>query len=364
MTLLRTALTGSITYDNIAEVHILCLHVLIHLLVLCTYRIGMTVANLAPFTAVPLVLRISALPALYALDEHTEPELYTAAFNMLHFAVTGEIDTGAAPPAVAVATAAAAAMTGVSSSSSTSKRKQQQQQHSVEDEDSSDSPTEQQDSDAAAVAEGDVAALLAAGEQEAAALPEAPDPVQLKGLQLRRYQRQALAWMLNREADDITSDSTSAAAAVGAAGGDSSGSDTAAAAAASAGSDDVMIVDPTSAATVDSSSGGSSSSSSLAAVPVCRLKGGCVQVDSWTEPDAAAAAGGIHPLWEQHFMATSSSSSSSSGGGSAAAAVLSEPVAFYLNRFARRFQLAFPPAARSCKGGILADEVCVVYVCE
>jgi hypothetical protein len=329
----------------------------------------MTVANLAPFTAVPLVLRISALPALYTLDEHTEPELYTAAFNMLHFAVTGEIDTGAAPPAAAVATAAAAAMTGVSSSSSSGsgKRKQQQQQNAVEDEHSSDSPAEQQDSDtaaaAAAVAEGDVAALLAAGEQEAAALPEAPDPVQLKGLQLRRYQRQALAWMLNREADDTATATATATAAAGAScttaadDGQAASGGTGDAAAAGAAADDVMIVDTASAtATENSSSGGSSSS--VAAVPVCRLKGGCVQVDSWTEPDAAAAAGGIHPLWEQHFMATSSSSSSSSGSGSAASApVLSEPVAFYLNRFARRFQLAYPPAARSCKGGILADEV-------
>lgn len=117
------------------------------------------------------------------------------------------------------------------------------------------------------------------------------------------------------------------------------------------------------------------------------IRDGSVRVASWdatvTNGGGGADCGGgpgvaMHPLWEKRAAASrivQQAAATAGGifdgpdagvlldGGSSAAqggeekALLSQPEAFYVNVYSRRFQREFPPASLGCRGGILADEM-------
>lgn len=193
-------------------------------------------------------------------------------------------------------------------------------------------------------------------EAQMCSMPECPDPrLFVEGLALRRYQRQALAWMMERERRRyVTEEDCTGLSLVsdqkegGAAGSSSSGH-------------------------------GSVAPGDIEHGEAVGIKDGVVYVTSW---DAAGEnAGGrdgavIHPLWERRAAASmvrtssekappSSASSlflgaageSGRGGEDAAGRSLSRPEAFFVNVYSRHFQREFPPASLGCRGGILADEM-------
>lgn len=209
-------------------------------------------------------------------------------------------------------------------------------------------------------------------EAQLCGMPEAADPkLFADGLALRRYQRQALAWMIQREKkryvseEDCTGlslisssqhaatrpeEASSAAASPAPESGVAVGSD---------GGDGVVVRD------------------------------GCVHVSAWESAAGGDCGGGsgvsIHPLWERRAAAslargsaiTSFSSSilalgggrengreAAGGVGETGGRCLSHPEVFYVNVYSRRFQREFPPASLGCRGGILADEMGMGKVSE
>lgn len=232
-------------------------------------------------------------------------------------------------------------------------------------------------------------------ETQVCEMPEAPDPrLFVEGLTLRRYQRQALAWMINREKKRYVTEEDCTGLSMGGGGGG------------------VTEVGP---AEVDDKTPGAAESngscSSGSAEGNVSIRDGCVYVASWgrrsARGGAAGGAGGggggtevaMHPLWERRAAASiavrattkaAAAAAPASGGlfdlpgaifdddfgvglvprsgtaetsaATAAAAgeqlsPLSHPEAFYVNVYSRRFQREFPPASLGCRGGILADEM-------
>lgn len=194
-------------------------------------------------------------------------------------------------------------------------------------------------------------------------MPEARDPrLFVDGLALRRYQRQALAWMIQREKKRYVTEE------------DCTGLSSVAVAATAAGAGE--------GAAEESGGGGGGG---------VTIRDGRVRVASWggassanTKQGGSGDCGGgagvaMHPLWERRAAASVVVGKEASGdcldlfGGGGAEdddddvggggdkgppqLVLSQPEAFFVNVYSRRFQKEFPPASLGCRGGILADEM-------
>ncbi|CAM9769710.1 unnamed protein product, partial [Hapterophycus canaliculatus] len=202
-------------------------------------------------------------------------------------------------------------------------------------------------------------------------MPEARDPrLFIDGLTLRRYQRQALAWMIDREKKRYVTEESCTGLSVGGVG----GSPAAEGGAASAGDTSLLAVEY-------GGGGGASGEERVL------MRDGCVRVVSWEgsatngggDADCGGGAGvAMHPLWERRAAASrvvpqaaaAASTGSifdspeveldgetSSAAGGEESALLAQPEAFYVNVYSRRFQREFPPASLGCRGGILADEM-------
>lgn len=201
-------------------------------------------------------------------------------------------------------------------------------------------------------------------------MPEAPDPrLFVEGLTLRRYQRQALAWMIDRERPRYVTE-TRETLSLEAAGG-------APRAEPIAPPSDALVrsnVEPVASDDLPSSL----SDESAAQIYV---KDGALRVPAW---ESSKGRGGIvegeggaalHPLWERRAAASVARTPVRSGASEPSflelvaeadgvvernespRRVFSEPEAFYVNAYSRRFQREFPPASVGCRGGILADEM-------
>lgn len=227
-------------------------------------------------------------------------------------------------------------------------------------------------------------------------MPEARGPkLFVDGLTLRRYQRQALAWMIQREKKRYVTEEDCTGLSMG------GGAAAARAAAAGGGAGEPVEEEDIPVGAAESGrDGGSSSAQSKVSI-----RDGCVRVASWGRLSAAGGAAGgsdcgggahvaLHPLWERRAaasvvvpMTTKTGAASTGTGGifdvsegsldddygaglvprsdtveTAAGAgeqvtLLSQPEAFYVNVYSRRFQREFPPASLGCRGGILADEM-------
>lgn len=193
-------------------------------------------------------------------------------------------------------------------------------------------------------------------EAQMCSMPECPDPrLFVEGLNLRRYQRQALAWMIQRERrryvteEDCTGLSLLPDHKNGVMQGGSSDSGHG-----STGTEDVETKEAVS------------------------VKDGVVHVTSWNS--AQGDSGGsdkavIHPLWERRAAACmtrplsekaappapslflAASDEQRPGGDVAGRRRLLRPTPFFVNVYSRQFQQEFPPASLGCRGGILADEM-------
>ncbi|CAN0492859.1 unnamed protein product, partial [Ectocarpus sp. 12 AP-2014] len=302
--------------------------------------------GLGKFAEVPLMLSMEIEDGLFALDP--EEELYRNAYCLLQFAHTGHIEQEQPKSQQA---AAAAAEKGKADHQQADRTLAKEERNEVEEEEEEK------------VREEDVKELYD-DETQLCEMPEARDPrLFVDGLTLRRYQRQALAWMIQREKkryvteEDCTGLST----------------ETAAAAAADAGE-----------GAVEEESGGGGGG--------VAIRDGRVRVASWGGPSSANTKQGgsgdcgggpgvaMHPLWERRAAASivvrkeasgdcldlfggsgmgDGDDDNNAGGGEKGAPqlVLSQPEAFFVNVYSRRFQREFPPASLGCRGGILADEM-------
>lgn len=215
-------------------------------------------------------------------------------------------------------------------------------------------------------------------QSELCEMPEAKDPrLFVEGLTLRRYQRQALAWMIQREKRRYVTEEDCTGLSMGTA----TAAATAAAAAGGAAEAEPAAEPPPPGETGNDRNGDSSGGESVS------IRDGYVTVASWSQRSATNGVGdadcgggagvAMHPLWERRAAAsrasrTAPASTSSEwgmfGAGPGAGAVpaggaeeqesaLSQPEAFYVNVYSRRFQKAFPPATLGCRGGVLADEM-------
>ncbi len=234
------------------------------------------------------------------------------------------------------------------------------------------------------VREEDVAQLYD-DEAQLCEMPEARDPkLFVRGLTLRRYQRQALAWMIEREKKRYVTEEDCTGLSMGRAATRESGGGAGAAAAGGVSGGGGAPAGGL-LGTGESSSGGGGGDGDPERV---FLRDGCIRVASWdrsaTDGAGGADCGGgagiaMHPLWERRAaasrvaVAAASASASSSGGlfdlageaglvSSGAAGgdhtpVLAQPETFFVNIYSRRFQREFPPASLGCRGGILADEM-------
>ncbi|CAM9826592.1 unnamed protein product, partial [Ectocarpus sp. 6 AP-2014] len=303
--------------------------------------------GLGKFAEVPLMLSIEIEEGLFALDP--EEELYRSAYCLLQFAHTGHIEQEQPKSQQA---AAAAAEKGKADD-------HQQAEKTLAKEERNEMEEEQEEEEE--VREEDVKELYD-DETQLCEMPEARDPrLFVDGLALRRYQRQALAWMIQREKKRyVTEEDCTGLSSV-----------TAAAAAADAGE-----------GAVEEESGGGG----------VAIRDGRVRVASWggassnTKQGGSGDCGGgpgvaMHPLWERRAAASivvrkeasgdcldlfggsgkdDDDDDSNAGGGEdnrAPQLVLSQPEAFFVNVYSRRFQREFPPASLGCRGGILADEM-------
>lgn len=204
-------------------------------------------------------------------------------------------------------------------------------------------------------------------EAQLCSMPEAPDPkLFVEGLTLRRYQRQALAWMVQRERRRLLTEEENCTAL-------------------SLGESSARPVEALSISNAEEGQGGggdraSASKSAKDGEESVSIRGGRVHVASWESPAAGGDCGGglgvpIHPLWERRAAASLARKSTSPtapppystgndncreglvGKEGEASDGLSHPVAFYVNVYSRRFQREFPQASLGCRGGILADEM-------
>ncbi|CBJ29027.1 DNA repair helicase rad5,16, putative [Ectocarpus siliculosus] len=303
--------------------------------------------GLGKFAEVPLMLSIEIEEGLFALEP--EEELYRNAYCLLQFAHTGHIEQEQPKSQQAVA---AAAEKGKADD-------HQQAEKTLAKEERNEMEEEQEEEEE--VREEDVKELYD-DETQLCEMPEARDPrLFVDGLALRRYQRQALAWMIQREKKRyVTEEDCTGLSSV-----------TAAAAAADAGE-----------GAVEEESGGGG----------VAIRDGRVRVASWggassnTKQGGSGDCGGgpgvaMHPLWERRAAASivvrkeasgdcldlfggsgmgdDDDDSNAGGGGDnrAPQLVLSQPEAFFVNVYSRRFQREFPPASLGCRGGILADEM-------
>ena len=248
---------------------------------------------------------------------------------------------------------------------SEAKKKSPEEQAAQQDEE------EEEEEEATRIREEDAEKLY---QSELCEMPEAPDPTLfVEGLTLRRYQRQALAWMIQREKKRYVTEEDCTGLSMGAA-------------AATATEAEPAVGHHPPPGEADSGGDGSVS-----------IRDGCVTVASWSRSAAngeggADCGGGVgvamHPLWERRAAASraasrtaqASASVSWSEGGSVdlsdggmfgavsvpgdhhapageQGSALSQPEAFYVNVYSRRYQREFPPATLGCRGGILADEM-------
>ena len=225
-------------------------------------------------------------------------------------------------------------------------------------------------------------------ETQMSGMPEAPSPkLFVNGLSLRRYQKQALAWMIQREKRRYVTEEDCTGLALGDTcskdrGGVGSpsppGGGATAESSAGESSGDCLVVKANGGGAGGGGGGGVEGGGADDVV----VRDGRVYVSSW---EFAAAKGGncgggagvtVHPLWERRAAAFltrtvsakpscflgdgfggeggSEDGAEGEGGG---VGVLSEPEAFYVNVYSRRFQREIPPASLGCQGGILADEM-------
>lgn len=204
-------------------------------------------------------------------------------------------------------------------------------------------------------------------EAQLCGMPEAPDPkLFVEGLTLRRYQRQALAWMVQREKRRLLTEEEDCIAL-------------------SLGESSARPVEVMSVSNVEGGQGGggdraSANKSTKDGVESVAIRGGRVHAASWESPASGGDCGGgpgvpMHPLWERRAAASLARKSASPaapppnstrndkfreglvGRDGEAGYGLSHPVAFYVNVYSRRFQREFPQASLGCRGGILADEM-------
>lgn len=204
-------------------------------------------------------------------------------------------------------------------------------------------------------------------EAQLCGMPEAPEPkLFVEGLTLRRYQKQALAWMVQREKRRLLTEEEDCTAL-------------------SLGESSARPVEVLSVSNAEGGHDGggdraSASKSTKDGEDSVAIRGGRVHVASWESPAAGGDCGGgpgvpMHPLWERRAAASLARKSKSPappppnytrnvnsreglvGRDGEAGYGLSHPVAFYVNVYSRRFQREFPQASLGCRGGILADEM-------
>lgn len=209
-------------------------------------------------------------------------------------------------------------------------------------------------------------------EAQLCSMPDCADPrLFVDGLALRRYQRQALAWMIERERRRYVTEEDCTGLSVGPSaqeGGVTVGSSISA----------ISDGGPQDGELADMASKQSSGESGFAENDAVSIRDGAVHVAAW-EAGGRDIGGGvgvaIHPLWERRAAAAKarppstpaapsgrSTFSEVAGEGRRAADTdgtgsLSCPEAFYVNVYSRRFQREFPRASLGCRGGILADEM-------
>jgi hypothetical protein len=220
--------------------------------------------------------------------------------------------------------------------------------------------------------------LYRLNEQAYMTLPEFEGPVRgLRGLELRPYQRQALAWMLRREAGVEDGDKGDAAEEEGGGVGDGpgragkrrrSGAGQALGVHLDVGlkeeeeeedEDVVEIVgDPGPSLSVARAVGSkSSSSSSGSSSTQVWLHQGLVQVAPATAKRLAHVST-FHPLWDRHFLALPLECGYNDGRGAPVQEKgLGFPLPFFSNPYSKQLSLAIPPPPRPCLGGVLADDM-------
>lgn len=219
-------------------------------------------------------------------------------------------------------------------------------------------------------------------EAQLCSMPEAPDPkLFVEGLSLRRYQRQALAWMIQREKRRFVTEEDCTGLSLGVDLGTSSSAERRRRKSPTKDGCAVAEVTEVTELSVTAGNNGNSGVAKEEQETVVMLDGR-VHVTSWDSDADPAAAGGdcgggpgvaMHPLWERRAAASlvcaaplgASGLLNLAGGGSRTESLmvsdressLSNPEFFYVNIYSRRFQRQFPPAALGCRGGILADEM-------
>lgn len=184
-------------------------------------------------------------------------------------------------------------------------------------------------------------------EAQLCGMPEADDPkLFVHGLTLRRYQKQALAWMIAREKRRYVTEEDCTGLVLGGGAGTLSASQ--------------QQRHPMEDASV---------CGDKHAVVV---RDGCVRVVAWEHLQPGDDHGGgpgvaLHPLWERRAAASLVRDTACKArgvpdegggtGGDDGRRNLSHPEAFYVNVYSRQFRREFPPASLGCRGGILADEM-------
>ena len=208
-------------------------------------------------------------------------------------------------------------------------------------------------------------------EAQLCSMPEAPDPrLFAESLTLRRFQRQALAWMMQREKRRYVTEEDCTALSLG--------DSPAHATEAPPPSPEPKSLDKGGGGVAASKGAQSGGEDSVV------LRDGRVHVASWQSAASGGDCGGragvaMHPLWERRAAASlglevspgppnllgvsigkkvgHESLATRDGGSCGGEATLSHPVPYYTNVYSRRFQREFPRASLGCRGGILADEM-------
>ncbi|CAM9686210.1 unnamed protein product [Ascophyllum nodosum] len=340
--------------------------------------------GLGVFAEVPLTLAIEIEEGIFGLDPVEDEELYRSAYALLEFAHTGQIEQE--QPRVQQASSQDSAASGSRTPTSITggnvdrdslvKRASQASAAAAADglknegqEGGSGDVQDQEGESEKEVRDEDVRHLYD-DEAQLCSMPEAPDPrLFAEGLTLRRFQRQALAWMMQREKRRYVTEEDCTALSLG---------DSPAHATEAPPSPEPKSLDKGGGGVAASKGAQSGGEDSVV------LRDGRVHVASWQSAASGGDCGGragvaMHPLWERRAAASlglevspgppnllgvsigkkvgHESLATRDGGSCGGEATLSHPVPYYTNVYSRRFQREFPRASLGCRGGILADEM-------